>query len=90
MITLLGLVITFNNDVVKYHLKYKIKPESDHTDTDSDSEPVMVQISFGTAVADRIFHFLPRAAFFDNRDRGRHSNTIYCRFRPYEKKARQE
>ena len=23
-----------------------------------------------------MFHFLPRAAFFDNRDRGKHKNTI--------------
>ena len=67
MIIFLGLIITFNIDIVQYHMKYHIlKPESD-ADTDSDSEPVMVNISFRRAVANKIFHFLPRAAFFDNR-----------------------
>ena len=67
---LLGLIMTLNMNIVKnYHLK------SD-ADTGSDSEPMMVQISFKAAVADEMFHFLPRAAFFDNRERDKHKNTI--------------
>ena len=75
-IILLGLIITFKIDIVQYRMKYHIlKPESD-ADTGSDSEPVMVNISFRKAVANQINHFLPRAAFFDNRKRCKHKNTI--------------
>jgi hypothetical protein len=73
----LGLIIIFKFDVGKYHA---IKDQDADDDADYDADPnsdsVMVQIPFMTAVADGMFHFLPRAAFFDNRDRGRHSNTI--------------
>ena len=71
-IIFLGLIITFNVDIVRYRVKYHIKPDAD---TGSDSELVMVNISFRKAVANKIFHFLPRAAFFDNRERGKHKNT---------------
>ena len=73
IIILLGLIMTFNMNIVK---KYHLKPD---VDTGSDSEPVidiMVQIPFKAAVADEMFHFLPRAAFFDKRERGKHKNTI--------------
>ena len=71
IIILLGLIMTFNMNIVKnYHL---LKTDADKG---SDSEPMMVQISFKAAVADEMFHFLPRAAFFDNRNRGKHKNTI--------------
>ena len=73
MLILLGLIITFKIDLVQYHMKYHIKSDAD---TSSDSKPVMVQIPFKTAVANEMFHFLPRAAFFDNRERGKHKNTI--------------
>ena len=50
-------------------MKYHIKSDADNS---SDSKPVMVQILFKAAVANETFHFLPRAAFFDNRERGKH------------------
>ena len=73
MLILLGLITTFNIDIVQYHVKYHIKSDAD---TSSDSKPVVVQIPFNAAVANEMFHFLPRAAFFDNRERGKHKNTV--------------
>ena len=68
---LLGLIIIFKIDIANYHIKYHMK-----LNADSDSESMIVQIPFRSAITNKMFHILPRAAFFDNRDRGRHSNTI--------------
>ena len=75
---MLQIIIIFKLNV-RYHMKY-------HADTDgankpailavSEYESVIVQIPFRTAIADEMFCILPRAAFFDNRNRGTHNNTI--------------
>ena len=68
VITLLGLIITiFKVDIVRYCMK---------PDADGDSKSVTIQVPFSIAVANKMFQILPRAAFFDSRNRGSHSNTI--------------
>ena len=66
---LLGLIIILKIDTVKYDFT---KPF-----IESAPKPVMVEVPFTAAIANKIFHiqFLPRAAFFDRRSRGGHSNT---------------
>ena len=59
-------MIIFKIDIVKYDMTLG---------ADSDSESVIIQVPFITAVANKMFHILPRAAFFDNRDQHRHSNA---------------
>ena len=64
---LLGVVfVSLKTNPVKYCMEL---------DTDHDSKSVTIQVPFRTAVANKIFHILPRAAFLDSRNRGHHSNT---------------
>ena len=67
---LLGVVLVLlkTDPIIKYHMKLD-------TDCESDSESVTIQVPFRTAVANKIFHILPRAAFLDSRNQGHHSNT---------------
>ena len=64
---LLGQFIVFKIDIMKYYFMKLC--------VDSDPKPVIIEIPFTIAVANKMFHLLPRAAFFDKRSRGGHSNT---------------
>ena len=70
-VVVVELIFTYNTHIVKYHMRHNTTSNSARNKL-----AMTVDVSFRTAIAKKLFHVLPRAAFFDKRHRGRHKNTV--------------
>ena len=73
---LLGLTILTSNPQTKYHIRSGVADNPAYINHRIYTvNPVIKEVSFSTAITKKLFHIIPRAAFFDKRVRGKHNSA---------------